>query len=229
MNDKEFFIFYKSYNNAIQRIKKSTLRLQAYEIIINYSLYGTEPQTDNDTLLAMFELIKPIIDSNDKRRQTNIENGKKGGAPKMNKNACKKQPKTTQNNPKTTKNKPKSQNKRRENKEEGIKNKEERIKNREKEIMKENAFSLINANDLERFKILYPEKEISESIFVPQDFNFDLLLEAINKSDFLKNCNNLSLQWLIDNYDKVIQGEYQNYTKDTKDMWANMAEVFSNE
>lgn len=229
MSNKEIFVFYRSYNNAIQRIQKPTLKLQAYEIIINYGLYGDEPQTDNDTLLAMFELIKPIIDNNNKRRQINTENGRKGGAPKGNKNASKKQPNTSENNlkqPNTSENKPKNQNKRTRNKEQGIKNKEQEIKRENKK----EKLSLISSDDLVRFKSLYPNKEISELIFVPQEFNFDLLLEAVSKSDFLKNCNNLSLQWLVDNYGKVIRDEYQNYTKDTKpNTWQNMKILFEGE
>lgn len=55
-----------------------------------------------DDMLAktLFPVIKQHIIRNEEYRQLQSNLGKKGGAPKGNKNACKKQPKTTENNPK---------------------------------------------------------------------------------------------------------------------------------
>lgn len=51
--------------------------LKVYKAVIDYGLDGVEP-TDGGIVKAMFELVKPQIDANNKR----YENGKKGGRPK---------------------------------------------------------------------------------------------------------------------------------------------------
>lgn len=81
------------------------------EAIINYGLYGTIPENLPPVLLALFNTMKFSIDKAQKRYDASVKNGKRGGAPKGNKNA-EKQPKnnleTTQEqpefNPETTKN-----------------------------------------------------------------------------------------------------------------------------
>jgi hypothetical protein len=72
-------------------IKDNDIKAQAYDIIVGYALYGKKPKTDEMILKIIFEMVKPIIENSGKRYNASIENGKKGGAPKGNKNAVKEQ------------------------------------------------------------------------------------------------------------------------------------------
>ena len=69
------FVFYQSFHDMITLIPDSETQLAAYGMICAYALEGTEPETDNWILNLLFYAVKPLIDSNRKRR----ENGKKGG------------------------------------------------------------------------------------------------------------------------------------------------------
>ena len=69
------FVFYQSFHDMIALIPDSETQLAAYGMICAYALEGTEPETDNWILNLLFYAVKPLLDSNRKRR----ENGKKGG------------------------------------------------------------------------------------------------------------------------------------------------------
>lgn len=85
------FVFYDSFYNALSMIKDNDIKAQAYDIIVGYALYGKKPKTNEMILKIIFEMVKPIIENSGKRYNASIENGKKGGAPKGNKNAVKEQ------------------------------------------------------------------------------------------------------------------------------------------
>lgn len=104
----ESIIFYKSFFEAIENIPENK-QLLLYRALFKYYFYNEEPQLE-DTLKAMFKLMKPNIDNASSRYKASVENGKKGGAPKGNQNA-RKQPKTTQKQPKNNLNKDKDYNK----------------------------------------------------------------------------------------------------------------------
>lgn len=70
-------------------------RLLLYDSICEYSLHGKEPENLSPIATSLFILMKPNIDSSNKRYAASTENGKKGGAPKGNQNA-RKQPKNNQ-------------------------------------------------------------------------------------------------------------------------------------
>jgi hypothetical protein len=89
-------IILRSYLESIKDLPDDK-RLFFWESIIQYGLNGVEP-TVNGLEKSLWVSIKSSMDSNIRRYNTSVENGKKGGAPKGNKNA-KKQPETTQNNP----------------------------------------------------------------------------------------------------------------------------------
>ena len=100
---REHFIFYRSFKNAVQKLPVE-LQLDMLYTIIDYALDGQEPAADDGIVGAIFDLVRPQIDANNVKYANGCkgaEHGKKGGAPKGNKNAAKnnKQP---QNNPKTT-------------------------------------------------------------------------------------------------------------------------------
>ena len=83
------FVFYKSFYDAVGGLQTNDEKLKMYNTIFEYCLFEIEPKLDG-VLNIIWTLIKPQLDANIKKR----ENGKKGGAPKGNKNA-EKQPKTT--------------------------------------------------------------------------------------------------------------------------------------
>ena len=76
------FTFYDSFAKAISRIKKKADKADAYDAIINYALYGVEPDLDKlpETAAMAFEMAKPNLDAS--RRKA--ESGKRGGTAKRN-------------------------------------------------------------------------------------------------------------------------------------------------
>ena len=94
---KDSFIFYRSFYEALQEVDDNT-QLNVIKAIIELALNQKETELSGISK-ALFTLIKPQVIANNIR----YENGKKGGAPKGNQNAIKKQPK---NNLKTTKQQP---------------------------------------------------------------------------------------------------------------------------
>lgn len=70
------FVFYESFRDASRNLDDAT-RLALYEAIMDYSLYGEEPDEGNPVASAMFKLVRPVLDTNAKRR----ENGRNGGRP----------------------------------------------------------------------------------------------------------------------------------------------------
>ena len=233
--NRKCFMFFESFYYAINAISDKDLKIKLYEAIMRKGLFNEDVETNEPVVMAMFELVKPIIENTEYRYNEAIKNGKKGGAPKGNKNACKK---TTQNNLKTTQNNLKEKGEREEEKEE----------EKEKEVKKEydereesssggqNATPKIsltrnklNSNeldvdscelksslsneDLEKFKEVFPNKLTEGKYTVPSNFEMDKLISEVKESDFLKSNNNLSLPWLINNYDKIINGAYKDYVK----------------
>ncbi len=69
------FVFYYSFADMISKIPDRDIRLQAYEMLFDYAMFGIEPQNENWVVDMVFSAIKPQIDANNRRRK----NGKKGG------------------------------------------------------------------------------------------------------------------------------------------------------
>ncbi len=78
--EREQFTFYRSFAQAVKRIRKAADRAAAYDAIVDYALYGIEPNMEKlpDTAAIAFELVRPNLDAS--RRKA--ENGKNGGRPK---------------------------------------------------------------------------------------------------------------------------------------------------
>lgn len=93
---RDSMVFYHSFREAAKNLTKKD-QIVFYNIIFDYGFLGIEPNSEETSsiVLSLFALIKPQIDKNIQR----YENGRKGGAPKGNKNA-KKQPNLTENNQK---------------------------------------------------------------------------------------------------------------------------------
>lgn len=74
-NQKQSFIFYRSFYEALKTLSHSD-RSILYEAIVEYALNQTEIELPN-SCKGMFYLIKPQLNANQKR----YENGKSGGRP----------------------------------------------------------------------------------------------------------------------------------------------------
>lgn len=77
---REQFTFYRSFADALRRIKKDADRAKAYDAICNYALYGIEPDLDSvpDSVAISFDLIRPTLDASKRK----AESGKNGGRAK---------------------------------------------------------------------------------------------------------------------------------------------------
>lgn len=75
--ERDSFIFYKSFYEALIDIPKD-IKLEVLTAVIEYALYGRQPENLKPFARGMFILIKPNIDVNTVR----YENGKKGGRKK---------------------------------------------------------------------------------------------------------------------------------------------------
>lgn len=94
---RESFVFYSSFYNAIKALPSKEEKVKLFEAICEYAIENNEVELDGTTA-AMFMLVKPQIDANNRR----YENGKKGGRP------SKKETETEpNNNQKETETKPK--------------------------------------------------------------------------------------------------------------------------
>lgn len=69
-------VFYRSFYEGIRRLPEKS-RAKLYDAVFAYGLDGEEMELD-EIESAMFQLIKPQIDANNRRK----ENGMKGGRPK---------------------------------------------------------------------------------------------------------------------------------------------------
>ena len=72
-----------SYHEAIKGLPDLD-RLNAYDAIVRYGLYGEVLDNMTPTVKMLFTLIKPTIDSSQNRYRASKENGKKGGRPRKN-------------------------------------------------------------------------------------------------------------------------------------------------
>ena len=77
------FLFYSSYYEAISELPDNE-QGAVYKAIIDYGIAKTEPDLKG-IANALFKLIKPTIDAALLRYDTNVENGKKGGRPPVDK------------------------------------------------------------------------------------------------------------------------------------------------
>lgn len=72
--------FFPSLREGIDRLKTDGERLEAYDMLTDYGLYGIKPDEEStpENLMLIFTLVRPIIDKSIR----DYENGKKGGRPK---------------------------------------------------------------------------------------------------------------------------------------------------
>lgn len=82
------FVFYASFRDAYEALRTVGKDREYMDALLDYAFDGKETRTGDAITDAFITAFEPQIKANQKRR----ENGKKGGAPKKNKNA-QKQPK----------------------------------------------------------------------------------------------------------------------------------------
>ncbi len=81
------FVMYRSFVEALQSVDTET-RLAVYDALSKYALDGIEPDL-NGIAAALFALMRPQIDANNKRRENGklgAVHGAKGGRPKKHDN-----------------------------------------------------------------------------------------------------------------------------------------------
>ena len=78
--EKESFVFYKGFREAINALPQE-YQLKTLQYLMDYAFDGTEPE-ENGVEKALFLSFKPQIDASQKRYQTVVANGQKGGRPK---------------------------------------------------------------------------------------------------------------------------------------------------
>lgn len=71
------FLFYRSYRESLNGMTQKD-QLATLLAIIDYALYGVEPDLKGKMPAAIFTVARPVIDSNNAKRKA----GKKGGRPK---------------------------------------------------------------------------------------------------------------------------------------------------
>lgn len=59
------FTFYESFATALKRIRRRTDRCAAYDAIVDYALYGVEPDMESlpNAAAIVLDLIRPTLDS----------------------------------------------------------------------------------------------------------------------------------------------------------------------
>lgn len=81
---KDGFIFYKSFYDSINALDES-MHLEVYKALAEYGLTGEMGDDLSPIAKALLTAMIPTIDNANKRYVASVENGKKGGRPKKNK------------------------------------------------------------------------------------------------------------------------------------------------
>ena len=81
---KDGFIFYKSFYDSINALDES-MQLEVYKALAEYGLRGEMSDDLSPITKALLTAMIPTIDNANKRYVASVENGKKGGRPKKNK------------------------------------------------------------------------------------------------------------------------------------------------
>lgn len=83
-NKKDGFIFYRSFFESISALDDS-MQLEVYQALVDYGLNGVMRDDLSPITKALLTAMIPTIDNANKRYIASVENGKKGGRPKKNK------------------------------------------------------------------------------------------------------------------------------------------------
>ncbi len=180
------FIFYRSFYDAIKDLEDEQFA-KVFRAICDYALNETEP-TLQGVEKALFTLVKPSLDSG-------IKNYKNG---------CK--PKTKATKPNESEEQAKS--KPNESEEQAYKYKD-KYEDKYKDFnLKEKEEKEKSSAFFESFIDLYEIKPDISSLTVVRDLDFKKVLKAWGESKWLKT-EIKSLRWVVNNYQKIIAGEYK--------------------
>lgn len=100
MKEMNNFVFFPSFLECVNNAPESE-RADIVYCIVQYGIYGRVPKKTTQSFKMIFPAIKPIIDASVKRYNSQVENGKKGGRPKKDKNPNETQAKPKENPIKT--------------------------------------------------------------------------------------------------------------------------------
>ena len=72
------FTFYASFHETIKNFKSKSEQLAAYKMLCEYALYGNapEPEDEKPSVLALFSMVQPVLDTARRRSKNLKENGK---------------------------------------------------------------------------------------------------------------------------------------------------------
>lgn len=77
-NQNQSFIFFRSWYEAAESgYFDEKQKGEFYSAIINYCFTGEEPESDDPNLIAMFQLIKPVINRNIEKYQRKAKRAQK--------------------------------------------------------------------------------------------------------------------------------------------------------
>ena len=84
ISKKDGFIFYRSFYDSINALDES-MQLEVYQALAEYGLSGEIKDDLSPITKALLTAMIPTIDNANKRYVASVQNGKKGGRPKKNK------------------------------------------------------------------------------------------------------------------------------------------------
>ena len=165
--EKKKFTFMETYFETVEELKKHDPQLasQLLEAIIQYGLYGIEP--DDPLIKALMIQIQFMIDTGKEISQKNSENGKKGGRPKKSET----QSETSETKANETEKNPKKAN------ESEWKQKEKQKEKKEKE--KINTLSSYEDNGA---STEYGNEEVNECLNLIKSYNNGICNWTVKKS-----------------------------------------------
>ena len=72
------FTFYHSFHETIQNFKSKSEKLQAYETLCDYALYGKAPEMEElkPSVTALFSMAQPVLDTARRRSKSLQKTGK---------------------------------------------------------------------------------------------------------------------------------------------------------
>lgn len=72
------FTFYNSFHETIQNFKSKSEKLQAYETLCDYALYGKAPDMEElkPSVTALFSMAQPVLDTARRRSKSLQKTGK---------------------------------------------------------------------------------------------------------------------------------------------------------
>lgn len=188
--EKKKFTFMETYFETVEELKKHDPQLasQLLEAIIQYGLYGIEP--DDPLIKALMIQIQFMIDTGKEISQKNSENGKKGGRPKKSET----QSETSETKANETEKNPKKAN------ESKWKQKEKQKEKKEKE--KINTLSSYEDNGASTVE--YGNSEINECLEIIKSFN-DWVIDGTQKGNRIYSKN---LIWKLKKYPSIASWEF---------------------